>query len=219
MNETLEDKETRDTEADGAPDPAGGEDDRYREAEGEVRGEEAGASAEDDDLARRAAQVAEEACDTLLRGMDLDVRVLSVPGDPVRVEIQGEDAGRVIGRHGVTLQAIQYLVSRIVGQQVSRHVRVKIDVEGYRVRRENALRVTARRAADRAVAERRPVSLDPMPADERRVVHMALADDRSVRTESEGEGESRRVRILPVDDDGYGDDRSEDGDPRDDGEG
>lgn len=152
-------------------------------------------------VAAEAMRVAEEACREIMRLSGFDVRVLAVPGDPVRVEIQGPDAGRIIGRHGATLQALQYIVARMVGQGVSRRVRVKVDVEGYRVRRESTLRAMAQRAADRAVREGRSIELDPMPAEERRVVHLALADDGDVRTESVGEGFDRRVCILPADDD------------------
>ncbi|MBI5490816.1 MAG: KH domain-containing protein [Deltaproteobacteria bacterium] len=150
--------------------------------------------------AEEAMRVAEDACREIMRCSGFDVRVLAVTGDPVRVEIQGPDAGRIIGRRGVTLQALQYLVARIVGQRVSRHIRVKVDVEGYRVRRENVLRGLAQRAADRVVRDGRAIELDPMSPEERRVVHITLADDGDVRTESIGEGDDRRVRIIPVDD-------------------
>ena len=154
------------------------------------------------ETAEEAMRVAEEACREIMRCSGFDVRVLAAIGDPVRVEIQGPDAGRIIGRRGVTLQALQYLVARIVGQRVSRHVRVKVDVEGYRVRRENVLRGVAQRAADRAVREGRAIELDPMSPDERRVIHLTLADDGDVRTESIGEGDDRRVRVIPSDDEG-----------------
>jgi predicted RNA-binding protein Jag len=72
------------------------------------------------ELARQATEAAEAACARILQLMGFDARVLSVPGDPIRIEIQGPDAGRVIGRHGTTLGALQYLVSRIVGHGVSR---------------------------------------------------------------------------------------------------
>jgi spoIIIJ-associated protein len=164
----------------------------------------AGGGPEQQAVIDEAMRVAEEACREIMRCSGFDVRVLAVPGDPVRVELQGPDAGRIIGRHGATLQALQYLVARIVGHRVSRHVRVKVDVEGYRVRRENALRSLAQRAADHAVRERRRVELDPMNPEERRVVHLALADDGDVRTESVGEGDDRRVCIVPVDDEPSG---------------
>jgi spoIIIJ-associated protein len=152
-----------------------------------------------------AMRVAEEACSEIMRLSGFDVRVLAAPGDPVRIELQGPDAGRIIGRHGATLQALQYIVARIVGQRASRHVRIKVDVEGYRVRRENALRALAQRVADQVVRERRAIELEPMNPEERRVVHLALADDGDVRTESVGDGMDRRVCILPADDDPDGD--------------
>lgn len=148
-----------------------------------------------------AMRVAEETCREIMKRSGFDVRVLAAAGDPVRIELQGPDAGRIIGRRGATLQALQYLVARIVGQRVSRRVRVKVDVEGYRVRRENALRALAQRVADQVVRERRAIELEPMSPEERRVVHLALADDGDVRTESVGEGPDRRVCILPADDD------------------
>lgn len=161
----------------------------------------AGAEPGGADLVAEAMRVAEETCREIMRRSGFDVRVLAAPGDPVRIELQGPDAGRIIGRRGATLQALQYLVARIVGQRVSRRVRVKVDVEGYRVRRENALRALAQRTADQVVRERRAIELEPMSPEERRVVHLALADDGDVRTESVGEGPDRRVCILPADDD------------------
>ncbi len=160
----------------------------------------AAAGPDDGDAVAAALRVAEEASREIMRLSGFDVRVLAVPGDPVRIELQGPDAGRIIGRHGATLQALQYLVARIVGQRASRHVRVKVDVEGYRVRRENSLRALAQRVADQVVRERRAIELEPMNPEERRVVHLALADDGDVRTESVGEGMDRRVCIVPADD-------------------
>jgi len=165
-------------------------------------GVDAGAVPAGPQLVAEATRVAEETCREIVRRSGFDVRVLAAPGDPVRIELQGADAGRIIGRHGATLQALQYLVGRIVGQRVSRRIRVKVDVEGYRVRRENALRALAQRTADQVVRERRAIELEPMSPEERRVVHLALADDGDVRTESVGEGPDRRVCILPADEPG-----------------
>ena len=110
------------------------------------------AGRQDTDAVAEAMRAAEEASREIMRLAGFDVRVLAAPGDPVRIELQGPDAGRIIGRHGATLQALQYLVARIVGQRASRHVRVKVDVEGYRVRRENALRALAERVASTSTA-------------------------------------------------------------------
>ena len=150
------------------------------------------------EMVTAATAAADEACREILRLCALDVRVLSVAGDPVRVEVQGPDAGRVIGRRGMTLQALQYLVSRIVGQKVSRYVPIRVDVEGYRVRREGSLRALAQRVANDVVRDGRPFDLEPMNPEERRIVHLALAEDPDVETVSEGEGEDRRVVIRPV---------------------
>jgi spoIIIJ-associated protein len=174
-------------------------------------GDDAGPQGRDREVViAEAMRVAEEACKEIMRCSGFDVRVLAVPGDPVRIELQGPDAGRIIGRRGATLQSLQYLVARIVGHRVSRHIRVKVDVEGYRVRRENTLRGLAQRAADRAVRDGRPIELDPMTPEERRVIHLALADDGDVRTESVGEGDDRRVCVIPADEA----DRRDDNDPK-----
>jgi len=168
-----------------------------RPADGDEAGDPQGRDREV--VIAEALRVAEEACKEIMRCSGFDVRVLAVPGDPVRIELQGPDAGRIIGRRGATLQSLQYLVARIVGHRVSRHIRVKVDVEGYRVRRENTLRGLAQRAADHAVREGRPIELDPMTPEERRVIHLALADDGDVRTESIGERDDRRVCVIPTD--------------------
>lgn len=112
-------------------------------------------------------------------------------------EIEGEDAGLLIGRRGETLQALQFLVRMIVNRQLGRKAYVVVDVEDYRERRAEMLRRLARRTAGRVATSGRPTSLEPMSPGERRVVHMALAGHPRVRTESEGEGNHRRVVVLP----------------------
>jgi len=112
-------------------------------------------------------------------------------------DIEGEDAGLLIGRRGETLQALQFLVHMIVNRQLGRKAYVVIDVEGYRERRADMLRSLARRTAGRVVSGGSPVALDPMSPADRRIVHMALANHPEVRTESEGEGAHRRVVVFP----------------------
>lgn len=112
-------------------------------------------------------------------------------------EIEGEDAGLLIGRRGETLQALQFLVNLIVNKQLDRQVYITIDVEGYRERRQESLRTLAQRTASKVADSGRPVQLQPMPASERRVIHMTLADHAEVRTESKGDGDQRRVVVLP----------------------
>lgn len=111
-------------------------------------------------------------------------------------EIDGADAGLLIGRRGETLAAIQFLVRMITNRQLDRKCYVIIDVEGYRERRADMLRQLALRTAGRVANTGRAASLEPMSPAERRIIHMALADHPGVRTESEGEGNRRRVVVL-----------------------
>ncbi len=112
-------------------------------------------------------------------------------------EIEGEDAGLLIGRRGETLQALQFLVRMVVSRQLGRKAFVMVDVEDYRQRRADMLRRLARRTAGRVASSGRSSALDPMTPGERRIVHMSLATHPRVKTESEGEGSQRRVVILP----------------------
>ena len=116
------------------------------------------------------------------------------------IDIEGEDSGLLIGRRGETLRALQFLVNLLVAQKrdgAEEQGRVLLDVEHYRQRRAQTLRDRALRLADRVAASGRPMMLEPMPANERRVVHMALAEHPRVMTQSEGLGEARQVNILP----------------------
>ena len=114
-------------------------------------------------------------------------------------EIEGQDAGLLIGRRGETLQALQFIVRMVTNRQLGRKAYVVIDIEDYRERRIQMLRRLARRTAGRVASSGREDSLDPMSPAERRIVHMALANHPEVHTESEGEGSDRRVIIFPND--------------------
>ena len=114
-------------------------------------------------------------------------------------EIEGQDAGLLIGRRGETLQALQFLIRMVTNRQLGRKTYVVIDIEDYRERRVQMLRRLARRTAGRVGSSGREDSLEPMSPAERRIVHMALAGHPEVRTESEGEGNQRRVVIFPND--------------------
>jgi YidC/Oxa1 family membrane protein insertase len=123
----------------------------------------------------------------------------AVPGDDGTwlFTIEGDGAGIVIGRHGQTLDAIEYLMSRIASHEAGNPVRISLDVEGYRERRQESLEQTARRAADKARGTGRPVALSPMSPRDRRVVHGALSEERGVTTRSQGEVGFRRVVGVP----------------------
>ena len=115
-----------------------------------------------------------------------------------QVDIEGEDAGLLIGRRGETLRSLQFIVNIIVNRNRDENVRVLLDVEEYRLRRQRALEELAQRVANKVAATGRSISLEPMPPAERRLVHLALSNNPSVTTESSGWGNGRRVSINPT---------------------
>lgn len=119
--------------------------------------------------------------------------------DAIHAEVSGGDAGRLIGKAGRTLASLEFLANAVVNKFDGEvPVRVNIDVGGYKRRRDDRLRQAARRVAERVRRGGLPVELEPMSAAERRVVHMALADDPAVASESTGEGRDRRVVVYPA---------------------
>jgi spoIIIJ-associated protein len=140
----------------------------------------------------------------LLEKMKVPARIEVRYGDPdeegqrpVLVDIHGDDLGVLIGRRADILNAMQYIVNLIVSKQVERWVQVVVDVEGYRARRERQLRQMANRMADQAIKTGRRQVLEPMPASERRLVHLELRDHPKVATQSIGEEPARKVTIVP----------------------
>ncbi len=120
----------------------------------------------------------------------------SEPGEPILLEIEREDAGLLIGRRGQSLRHIQMLLTTIVSRRLGHYVPLRIDVEGYQQRHVYRLEQIALRAADHVRRRRRSITLDPMSAADRRIIHMTLADNRNVVTGSTGQGENRRVTIA-----------------------
>ena len=119
-------------------------------------------------------------------------------GGPV-FDVDGDDSGLLIGRRGETLRALQFLVSFIASRRLGDRVNLFVDVSGYQERRYETLRSLAQRNARRVASSGREITLEPMPPNERRIVHMALADDPDVNTISDGVGDGRRVVIEPID--------------------
>jgi spoIIIJ-associated protein len=119
--------------------------------------------------------------------------------DPLTVfiDIMGRDLGMLIGRRGENLSQLQYMVNLLVNRRHDEWVRVIVDIEGYRSHREESLIGLAERVARQVARNGRPIALEPMPANERRIVHMTLKGLSDVRTESSGEGEQRRITIFP----------------------
>ena len=115
--------------------------------------------------------------------------------DGLVFDIEGEDAGLLIGRKGETLDTFQFLVRYIVSYKLGGRVNLSVDVEGYQERRRQSLSNMALRVAGRVADTGRSISLEPMSPNERRIVHLALSDHPDVITESDGVGESRQVVI------------------------
>lgn len=118
-------------------------------------------------------------------------------GPPLILNIKGDDLGILIGRRGETLRDLQYIARLIVSKQIGRSINLVVDVEGYKNRREKTLRQLALRMAERVVSTHKTVSLEPMPANERRIIHLALRNHPSVTTQSVGQGENRKVTLIP----------------------
>ncbi len=142
---------------------------------------------------------------TILGHMQIDADISTavtepddITGQPINlIEISGADLGVLIGPRGDTLASLQYISRLIASHQLKTKADFVIDVEGYRERRKQALARLAERMASKVIKQGRPVSLEPMPANERRVIHMTLRDHAAVYTQSTGEGSQRRVRIHP----------------------
>jgi spoIIIJ-associated protein len=115
---------------------------------------------------------------------------------PVVLNIVGDDLGMLIGRRGDTLRDLQFIVRLLVSRKLGVWPNLVLDVEGYKAKRSESLRALAQRMADQARETGRPVVLEPMPAHERRIIHLALRDDPDVYTESTGKDEYRKVQIL-----------------------
>ncbi len=150
---------------------------------------------------RSAAGVATATVSRILEAAGVNVtRTLRAANDPETggpiIDLAGEDSGLLIGRRGQTLQALQFLVNMIVRKEFD-DVRVVLDVENYRQRRESSLRDMATKVAARVAQTNRSITLEPMPPADRRIIHTSLSDHPGVTTESTGEGEGRKVMVMP----------------------
>jgi spoIIIJ-associated protein len=136
---------------------------------------------------------------TIAEGVGVEAELLVAEDDEgVRAEFVGDDLGLLIGHHGTMIDAVQHLASRIVFHGGAARKPVTVDAAGYRERRAVALRAAGDQAAEAAVRDRRPVSLDPMSPLERKVVHEHLKSRRDVETYSEGQEPARRLVVAPL---------------------
>jgi spoIIIJ-associated protein len=152
-------------------------------------------------------ETAKKVLEELLRLMDLPSKVslseeFTMTGDDgeissIGLNIEGEDLGILIGRRGLTMVSLQHIIRLIMSHRMDVKIPIVLDVEGYKQRRCEGLRALASKLADQVSTRGTPFSMEPMTAFERRVIHIALADRQDVSTESTGEGESRKVVIIP----------------------
>jgi spoIIIJ-associated protein len=152
--------------------------------------------------------VAKDIVRSLLQHMGIDAEVVATDNpssmplsddEPptIFIDILGQDLGMLIGRRGEHLAQFQYIVNLIANKQIGDWTRVIVDVEAYRTRREESLIGLAERVARQVARSGRAVQLEPMPPNERRVVHMTLRGNPEVSTESSGEGHERRITVMP----------------------
>lgn len=149
----------------------------------------------------RIADTAIAALQDILKHFDVgDVTIDEYEGDDgeLILDITGDDLAVLIGRHGKTLDALQFVVSAITVRSIGYRYPVVVDVEGYKNRQRQKLESIARSSANKAANQHRSVKLRPMTPYERRIIHIALRDDSRVETASEGEGSARHVVVLPV---------------------
>ncbi len=194
----------------GAPDGRGRGHENQRRGRNDPRAhrENAAPAADDDSGAagRKSANLEEqrrEAMSILKQileqmGEQTDVRQVEVDEETVELEIKGDGSGILIGRHGQTLDALEYIVNRILARRIKDAAPISLETESYRARRRQQLHRMALSMGEKAKREHKPVRLDPMPPRERRVVHLALKDDPMITTRSAGEGLMRSIEIVPT---------------------
>lgn len=156
------------------------------------------------DAVEQVEAIGKEVLTTLLDCMEIDAQVqtgesaaLYDDTGPVMLDVTGHDLGLLIGRRGETLHDLQYLTRLIVGRRLARRANLVVDVEGYKARRERSLIDMARKMAEQVKENQKSSVLEPMPPNERRIVHLALRDYPGVTTQSVGESDRRKVMIIP----------------------
>ena len=147
------------------------------------------------------ADTAIETLQDILKHFDLgEITIDEYEGDEgeLILDITGDDLAVLIGRHGKTLDSLQFLLSAITVRKIGFRYPVVVDVEGYKARQRQKLESLARSSASRASSQNRSIKLRPMTPYERRIIHITLRDDSRVETASEGEGANRHVVVIPV---------------------
>ena len=132
-------------------------------------------------------------------GERTEVRQIQVDAETVELEIKGDGSGILIGRHGQTLDALEYVVNRILARRIKDAAPISIETESYRARRRQQLHRMALSKGEQAKREHVAVTLDPMPPRDRRIIHLALKDDPPITMRSAGDGFLRSIELVPVD--------------------
>ncbi|MGD8366388.1 MAG: RNA-binding cell elongation regulator Jag/EloR [Desulfobacterales bacterium] len=173
--------------------------DPIQEAEG-VEEEEGDSEEERLSLAEleAAATKGEEVLERILAAICDETQIVAeLSADRIHFDVKGGNPAVLIGKRGQTLEAVQYLVDKMVNQQLQRRIRIVVDVEGYWENRRNSLQEMAKRMAEKSKQSGKPITLGQMNAQDRRIVHLTLKDDPSVKTQSRGEGFFRKLVIFP----------------------
>lgn len=136
----------------------------------------------------------------LIDKSSLDLRATVEPTDErtILVVFEGFDLPLLLGHNAELLDALQYIARRAFANAVADGLQIDFDASGYRSHRRTELELMAQKAADRVRISKVPFVFDPMNAQDRRIIHLALMEERGVRTESEGDGQMRRVKVLPA---------------------
>ncbi len=144
-------------------------------------------------------EVVKKAAEDLLSALQIEGTVAVSKGeeDVISVNLETTESGLLIGFHGETLYSFQLILGLMVYKQLGEWVKIVVEIGDYRAKREEQLTAMAQAYANQAISTGQPVYLPPLPPSERRVVHMALQERTHVTTESEGEGNSRRVVVKP----------------------
>lgn len=130
--------------------------------------------------------------------LDLRVQITEPEPDNIEVSFQGFDLPLLLGHNAELLDALQYIARRAFAGAVASGIQIDFDANGYRDARKEELQLMAQKAAERVKTSKVPFVFDPMSAQDRRAIHTALVDIEGIRTESEGDGQMRRVKVLPA---------------------
>jgi spoIIIJ-associated protein len=142
--------------------------------------------------------VAQETLQKILSLISADTRISAEKkADDIILTIEGNNTGILIGHQGKTLEALEFIVNKAVNKTSEKKVRVTVDSENYRKRREESLKALALRMGEKAKKTKRTVTTDPISPRDRRIVHLALKGDHQISTKSEGEGPFKKVFIIP----------------------